>query len=67
MIKQESYKTYMILMISSDGIQNNVSFYFCSLPIVILSGFQDTAISLYCPCMTWGDCKYDPRETLQEI
>ena len=28
MNKQESYKTYMILMISSDGNQNNVFFLF---------------------------------------
>ena len=45
MNKQESYKTYMILMISSDGNQNNV-FYFCSLPTAILSGFRVAAIGL---------------------
>ena len=44
--KQESYKTYMILMISSDGKQNNVFSISVLLPIAILSGFQVTAISL---------------------
>ena len=46
MNKQESYKTCMILMISSDGNQSNVFFYFCSLPIAILSGFWVAAIGL---------------------
>ena len=46
MNKQESYKRYMILMISSDGKQNNVFSISVLLPITILSGFQVAAISL---------------------
>ena len=46
MSKQESYKTYIILMISSDGKQNNAFFDFCLLPIAIMSGFLVTAIGL---------------------
>ena len=33
-------------MISSDGNQNNICFYSCSLPIAILSGFRVAAIGL---------------------
>ena len=36
----------MILMISSDGMQNNIFLDFCSLPIAILSDFQVAAIGL---------------------
>ena len=46
MNKQESYKSYMILMISSDVKQNNVFSISVLLPITIFSGFQVAAISL---------------------
>ena len=43
MNKQESYKTYMILMICSYGRQNNVFSISALIPIAILSGFRGAA------------------------
>ena len=55
MNKQESYKTYMILMICSYGRQNNVFSISTLIPIVVLSGFRGAAIALPSHSLTVTD------------
>ena len=68
MNKQESYKTYMILMISSDGNQNNVFFISARyrLPFCQVFGLPLLASLLknelkYCPVPEGNTCIAEPN------